>query len=180
MVSLSIRPWLVGEALVHHGLTFRPITEDDHPFLFQVYASTREEELAIVPWSEEQKQAFLQFQFMAQHTFYQDQFKSADFWVIEQAGTDIGRLYIDRRPDEIHIIDIALMPTYCDRGLGTALLNTVLAAAQANSQPITIHVERNNRALNLYRRLGFVQKGEESVYHLMAWTPSNQNINLGD
>ncbi|MEM8807660.1 MAG: GNAT family N-acetyltransferase [Cyanobacteria bacterium P01_G01_bin.38] len=180
MASLSMRPWLVGETLVRHGLTFRPITDDDHPFLFQLYASTREKELETLPWSAVQKQAFLQFQFKAQHTFCQEQFKDADFWVIEQAGASIGRLYIDRRADEIRIIDIALTPTYCDRGIGAALLNTVLAAAQANSQPVTIHVERNNRALNLYRRLGFVQKGEESVYYLMVWTPSIHNTNLGD
>ncbi|MBT9314089.1 GNAT family N-acetyltransferase [Leptothoe spongobia] len=176
MVYVAADPLLEDEVLVRYNLTFRSITEADQPFLKQVYASTREEELAIVPWPEEQKQTFLEFQFNAQHTFYQNQFGDAAFWVIEQAGVPIGRLYLDRRADEIRIIDIALLPAYRDRGIGTALLNTILAVGQANNQPVRIHVEQNNRALNLYRRLGFVQIGGESVYYLMEWTPSDNNI----
>ena len=171
MVYLSTGGWLEGEELVRHGLTSRVITEADQPFLRQLYASTREEELAVVPWSEEEKQAFLAFQFKAQHSFYQSQFKQADFWIIEQAGVSIGRLYLDRRSDEIRIIDIALMPTYRDRGIGTALLNIILAEGRAKNQPVRIHVEHNNRALNLYRRLGFRQIDEEGVYYLMEWAP---------
>lgn len=181
MVYVSAVPYLKGEVFTRHDLTFRSITDADHPFLKQVYASTREEELTVVPWSEEQKQAFLEFQFNAQHTFYQTQFGDAAFWVIEQAGVPIGRLYLDRRADEIRIIDIALLPAYRDRGIGTALLNAVLAEGQDKNQPVTIHVERNNRALHLYRRLGFVQKGDESIYYLMQWTPSDNNVvNSGD
>ncbi|MGK7909050.1 MAG: GNAT family N-acetyltransferase [Synechococcus sp.] len=158
-------------------IALRPIVDGDRPFLYQVYASTREEELAIVPWSQDEKKAFLEFQFNAQHTFYQNQFGDAAFWVIEQTGVPIGRLYLDRRTDEIRIIDIALMPAYRDLGIVTALLNAVLAEGQAQNQPVTIHVEQNNRALNLYRRLGFVQKGEESIYYLMEWMPSDNNVN---
>ncbi len=180
MVYVSAAPYLTGELLTRCGLTFRSINDADHPFLRQVYASTREEELATVPWSKEQKQAFLEFQFNAQHTFYQNQFGNAAFWVIEQAGVPIGRLYLDRRADEIRIIDIALLPAYRDRGIGTALLKAVLAEGQTKNQPVTIHVEQNNRALNLYRRLGFVQKGDESIYYLMEWMPSDNKVNSGD
>jgi ribosomal protein S18 acetylase RimI-like enzyme len=171
MVYLSTAPLLEGDELIRHKLTFRPITDADQPFLKQVYASTRLEELAIVPWSEEQLQAFLEFQFNAQHTFYQNNFKQAHYWVIEQADVPVGRLYLDRRADEICIIDIALLPAYRDRGVGTAVLNTILAEAQAKNQPVRIHVEPNNRALNLYHRLGFRQIGDIGVYHLMEWTP---------
>ena len=176
MVSLLSQSTIEKELLVHYGLVLRAITDADQPFLYQLYASTREEELAIVPWSEEQKQTFLAFQFNAQHTFYQSQFKDACFWVIEQASVPIGRLYLDRRTDEIRIIDIALMPDYRDRGIGTALLNTVLTEGQTNNQSVTIHVEQNNRALNLYHRLGFTQIGKEGVYFLMERTPSDKTL----
>lgn len=185
MVSLSVHPQLnpllKKEALAAYGLALKPIRDSDRIFLQQLYASTRQEELAIVPWSEDEKQTFLAFQFNAQHTFYQNQFGEAAFWVIEQADVPIGRLYLDRRAEEIRIIDIALLPAYRDRGIGTALLNAVLAEGQDKNQPVTIHVERNNRALTLYRRLGFVQKGDDSIYYLMEWMPSDNNIvNSGD
>lgn len=171
MVALVSQSLLEGELLGHYGLAFRSITEADQPFLCQLYASTREEELAIVPWSEKSKEAFLEFQFRAQQTFYQSQFMGANYWVIEQASVPIGRLYLDRRDDEIRIIDIALMPDYRDRGIGTALLNAVLAEARVKNQPVTIHVEHNNRVLQLYHRLGFRQIGDEGVYKLMEWIP---------
>ncbi|MGR3278421.1 GNAT family N-acetyltransferase [Acaryochloris marina NIES-2412] len=171
MASLLSISTIERELLVNHDLVLRAITEADQSFLFQLYACTRKEELAIVPWSEEQKQTFLEFQFNAQHTFYQSQFKDAHFWVIESAGVSLGRLYLDQRTDEIRIIDIALMPAYRERGIGTTLLKAILAAGRTNKHPVTIHVERNNRALNLYRRLGFTQRGEESVYYLMEWAP---------
>ena len=170
MVYLSVTPGL-GEEIIRYGLTLRDIVDGDRPFLQQLYASTREEELAVVPWSESEKKTFLEFQFNAQHTFYQNQFGDAAFWVIEQENVPIGRLYLDRRSDEIRIIDIALLPAYRDRGIGTALLNAILAEGQANHQPIRIHVEHNNRALNLYRRLGFKKIDEEGVYFLMEWMP---------
>src|SRR2546425_2395307 len=63
-------------------VTFRPIHPEDREFLYTVYASTRDDELAPLPWDETQKTAFLTMQFTAQHTYYQEQFKSAAFEII--------------------------------------------------------------------------------------------------
>ena len=91
-------------------VTTRAITPEDEPFLRRVYASTREEELSVIPWDDAQKDAFLRMQFDAQHRYYQDNFPEASFDVILVDGRPVGRLYVDRRADEIHIIDIALLP----------------------------------------------------------------------
>src|SRR3712207_8583920 len=42
------------------------VEPSDDEFLLDVYASTRSEELAPVPWTDEQKRAFLRMQFDAQ------------------------------------------------------------------------------------------------------------------
>lgn len=62
--------------------TLRPITPEDREFLFRLYASTRAEELAVVDWSEREKESFLRFQFDAQHKYYMEQFPRAAFDVI--------------------------------------------------------------------------------------------------
>ena len=93
-------------------ITFRPIRLDDEPFLSQVYASTRLEELAVTDWNDEQKAAFLRMQFVAQHKFYQDNYTETDFLVILQDDTPIGRLYVACWQEEIRIVDIALLPAY--------------------------------------------------------------------
>ena len=80
-------------------ITLRPVVPEDGPFLYEVYASTRQEELAVLPWTEEQKQAFLRMQFEAQRKFYWESFPQADFLVVLRDGEAAGRLYVDRRPD---------------------------------------------------------------------------------
>jgi GNAT superfamily N-acetyltransferase len=153
------------------GLAFRPITEADLPFLSRLYASTRTEELAGVPWSEAQKAAFLQQQFEAQHAHYQKYFAGADFLLIEHIVhvAPIGRLYLWRAAEEHRIVDIALLPEYRRRGLGAALLQDLLDEAGQAGKAVTIHVEKFNPAMALYHRLGFVAAGEEGAYDLMRW-----------
>ena len=54
-------------------------------------------------------------------------------------------------------VDIALLPRYCNRGIGTRLLRELQSEAAAAGKPLRIHVERVNPALRLYERLGFRQ-----------------------
>ena len=100
-------------------ITLRPITLEDEGFLYRVYASTREEELAQTDWDDAQKEAFLKMQFYAQHKYYVEQFNKANFDVILLDDEAIGRLYLDRRKAELHILDIALLPAYRNRGIGS-------------------------------------------------------------
>ena len=151
------------------NISLRPLREDDLPFIYRVYASTREEELSVVPWSEEQKEDFLRMQFEAQHAYYQEQFPGASFDLILVDGQQVGRLYVDRRRDEIRIIDIALLPERRGAGTGTALLQELLQEAVDAGKPVRIHVESNNPAMALYERLGFKMIEDLGVYHLMEY-----------
>ncbi len=149
-------------------LSLRPIAPEDRDFLQRVYASTRAEELALTDWDETQKQAFLAQQFEAQHHHYQIHYQGARFDLVLLDSEPIGRLYVARWKDEIRIMDIALLPEYRNRGIGGGLLRELLEEAAAASRRLTIHVERYNTALRLYRRLGFEPVGETGVYLLLA------------
>ncbi|MBR0757586.1 GNAT family N-acetyltransferase [Bradyrhizobium jicamae] len=151
------------------GLAFRRITDADLPFLSHLYASTRADELAAVPWSDEQKAAFLDMQFRAQHAHYQQYYPTADWLVTMCAGQDIGRLYLDRWPSEHCVIDIAFLPEHRGKGLGAALMHDVLDEAADAGKAVSIHVEKFNPAMRLYRRLGFVTEEDKGVYDLMRW-----------
>lgn len=153
------------------SLSLRPIRPKDEAFLAELYASTRREELLVLDWSEAEKEAFLRSQFDAQHRFYRQQFTTASFDLIVLNKKPIGRLYIDRRKDEIRLVDIALLPEYRGSGMGTALLKDIFAEATQVGKPVRIHVEHNNPAMRLYTRLGFTTLEENGVYHLMEWLP---------
>jgi ribosomal protein S18 acetylase RimI-like enzyme len=155
------------EAEIHADVTLRPIRDDDREFLFRVYAATREEELAPVPWTPEQKEAFLRMQFDAQHAYYQEHYAGADFDVVLADGEPVGRLYLARWTREHRIVDIAILPAHRNRGLGTELLRRILAEADGAGKPVSIHVEMHNPARRLYDRLGFVPLEERGVYLLM-------------
>jgi ribosomal protein S18 acetylase RimI-like enzyme len=151
--------------------TLRPITNDDRDLLYRIYASTRAEELAQVAWDEAQKAAFLWMQFDAQHSYYHENNPNAQFQVIMLDGAPAGRLYLDRRTAEIRIVDIALLPEYRNRGIGSTLLREILAEGQRAGLPVTIHVESFNPALRLYERLGFRMVEDKGVYRLMEKPP---------
>jgi ribosomal protein S18 acetylase RimI-like enzyme len=153
------------------SVELRPVRARDLPFLRQVYAGTRAEELAQVPWDDVQKSEFLLMQFDAQHEYYSEQFPDARFDVVLDRGRPVGRLYVDRRADEIRVIDIAFLPESRGKGLGGALLRALLDEAAAAAKPVRIHVEKLNRALRLYRRLGFTEIEDQGVYLLMEWSP---------
>lgn len=153
------------------AITLRPIGPDDEAFLCRVYASTRREELAGVDWTPEQVEAFLAMQFSAQHQYYQQHYAGAAFQVIEHDGVPAGRLYVARWEKEIRIVDIALLPEHRNAGIGTALLQDLLREGAEAGMPVTIHVERFNPALRLYRRLGFSLIEDKGVYLLMGWRP---------
>jgi len=157
--------------------TLRPVrAEQDHEFLARLYASTRTEELAQVPWNEEQKAAFLRQQFEAQTIHYTRHFPKAELSLVECEGEPIGRLYIDRRETEIRLVDIALLPGWRGRGLGGALLARVLAEGAEKGLPVTIHVEQFNPALRFYQRLGFERIEDQGPYFLMEWKPPGYGV----
>jgi ribosomal protein S18 acetylase RimI-like enzyme len=150
-----------------HRLTLRPATDGDREFLVGVYASTRLAELAVTGWSGAEIDAFLRMQFDHQDRHYAVAFAEAERSVIEVDGRPAGRLYVDRRPDEIRVVDIALLPEFRGRGVGGSLLGELAEEASASGRPIRIHVERENPAMSLYLRLGFVQVDDEGEYLLM-------------
>jgi len=155
------------------GIALRPVRDGDEPFLRSLYASTRADELAQVPWTDAQKRAFADMQFDAQHHHYREVFPNAEFSIVERDGQPIGRLYVDRRAKEIRIVDIALIPETRNLGIGGRLLGTVLEEGRRTGKPVTIHVEKFNPAARLYERLGFREIEDRGVHRLMEWSPGS-------
>lgn len=151
------------------NLSLRPITEADMPFLLELYASTRAHEMAMIPWTDEEKQQFLAMQFHAQHTYYIENYQEATFDLILWEDQPIGRLYVDEWLQELRIVDIALLPQYRNHGIGTYYLKALMQRASKEGKGISIHVEHNNPAMALYTRLGFQKIDETGIYHLMEW-----------
>lgn len=153
------------------SILLRDVTAEDERFLREVYASTRALELSLVPWSDEQREAFLRFQFDAQDSHYRQQYPEASFQVILKDDEPVGRLYLVRGSAEIKILDITVLPQDRNAGIGTTLLRELLAEAEQTARPVVIWVEHFNPSQNLFKRLGFSQIQEDGYNHLMEWRP---------
>jgi len=152
-------------------ITLRPVTAADEPFLLEVYASTRADEMALVPWSAEQKQAFVSAQFKAQQEHYQKAYPTARHEVILSAERRVGRLYVARLETEIRIVDITILPADRNRGIGTGLLESLKEEAKGLGLPLRIYVETFNPSLNLFTCLGFTSGEQQGMHVLMECSP---------
>jgi ribosomal protein S18 acetylase RimI-like enzyme len=149
-------------------IALRRSTVADRALLEAVYGSTRDAELALVPWGAAAKRAFIAQQFAAQDEHYRTHYPGATLDVIEVDGEPAGRLYVHRGQTDIRIMDIALLPQFRGRGIGTRLVRELLEEARASGRSVSIHVERGNPARRLYERLGFHAVREHGIYVLMA------------
>ena len=153
------------------AVVLRPETPEDAPFLRHLYGTTREMEMQLMPWSEEQKREFLDMQFRAQSTHYRESYPDCEFLVIEVDGERAGRVYIDRDDAAIHLVDIALLPHHRGRGIGGRMMDGILEEGRARAKKVSIYVEYFNPARRLYDRLGFRALDTNGVYLRMVWEP---------
>ena len=132
----------------------------------------RAEELAPVPWPEAAKLAFLAEQSDLQHRHYVANYPGADLLLIESDSIPIGRIYVYRSAREIRLMDIALVPDWRNRGIGTRLLRELMAEARSTGSSLTLHVEPTNPAQRMYQRLGFRLIEQRGVYDFLGWDPA--------
>ena len=151
------------------SITLRDATAEDEAFLRQVYACTRAEEMALVPWTDEQREAFLRFQFDAQDSYYRSQFPEAAYQIILKDGAPVGRLYVYRNSTDMRILDITILPEHRAAGVGTSLIRDLQAEAEESNQPLNIWVENFNRSQSLFKRLGFLIVQEEGYNNLLEY-----------
>lgn len=79
----------------------------------------------------------------------------------------IGYIGMSTVLDEGYIYNVAVAENYRKRGAGTALVNALVTFGKKNNFAfITLEVRQSNeKALSLYRKLGFVKAGERKNYY---------------
>jgi GNAT superfamily N-acetyltransferase len=135
----------------------------DEPFLRELYASTRPE---VADWPDEPREAFLAHQFEAQRTGWSEMFPGSVHDVIELDGRSVGRVWVYLTEAECLVVDLALLPEHRRRGIGTQVVEAILADADRAGVPTRAHVERMNMAsLAFWTRLGFRVTGGDALFY---------------
>jgi ribosomal protein S18 acetylase RimI-like enzyme len=136
------------------GCRIRPETASDLEAVRQIYIGHRLAEFAPLPWSEAQKEALVAQQFELQRRQYAALHDTYAFFTVLEAEEAVGRLYLAQDGPSILILDFLLRADCRGRGLGTAALCDLIEAAAAKGCGVRLHVDKTNRCVLLYQRLG--------------------------
>lgn len=130
----------------------RRVNGDDREFLYQLHCATMRDYIERTwGWDEEWQRTHIEARFVA--TMQQ---------VIIVEGRCVGMIEADRRPDELFIANVQVLPAEQGRGIGGAVIGQLMADAARSGVPVTLQVLKiNERARRLYERLGFVVTGQE-------------------
>ena len=150
------------------SISLRPAESGDQAFLLELYRDTRAVEMAAWGWDANQQQMFLELQFRARNASY-SAYPNTEHSIILNADQPVGRLLISRMEDEMRLVDIALLADARGLGIGAKLIAQLFSQAVTEGKPLRLHVEKSNRALELYRRLGFQIIEDTGTQYFMEW-----------
>ena len=147
------------------AFALRPALPGDADFEHLLYASTRDD---LRPLGPEVFDGLVGMHHRAQSMSIRLEHPQAERQIVMVQKAPVGRLIIDASGKYIEVIDVALLPEYRNCGLGTSVLNGVLAQADRLGRAIRLHVEKQSRAVRLFERLGFVHCGDVGMYLAMS------------
>ena len=141
----------------------RAATEDDRAALFEVHcAAMRPYVEATWGWDDEE-----------QARMFAERFRAASWQVVTVGSETAGMLSMEENADEIWLASIEIHPRFQGRGLGTAIVRSLLTRSARSGKPVTLRVlHANHRARALYERLGFEQFREIETHAYFRARPS--------
>lgn len=156
----------MNETIISPNIKLRPETPEDENLLVAVYGSTREQELAMVPWTSEQKETFLRFQLTAQLQHYKTEYPKADYSIILFEDQPVGRIYVDRRQTEVRIMDITLLSAHRGKGISSPIIRRLKDEASAAGKNLSINLDKLSQSQPIFEHLGF-QSAEDAGFHVL-------------
>jgi ribosomal protein S18 acetylase RimI-like enzyme len=136
-------------------LTLRPARTDDQEFLYRLFYSVYSEKLQLVPLSAEEKKMLLELMYQGFVRHYDLLASASDDRLVLLDNESIGRMILLQTREEIRLADLAILPQYRGRGIGSALISQLQTESMMSKRPVRLQVGRFDRALTLYKRLGF-------------------------
>lgn len=146
-----------------------PLTEQDEPFLKELYFDVRKPEFFPLGLPDAALAQLLEIQYRAQKSGYAQQFPNLENWVVWVGPYRVGRMLVCAGAEAIHLVDIALLEAFRGHGIGGKLIESLHRRANEAGVPLCLSVRQENRAMRLYTRLGFISRGGNGLNVEMEW-----------
>lgn len=143
--------------------TLRPASAADYEWLWELKRMTMQAHVEATwgSWDD-----------VAQEAFFRRSFSPETVQLILVDAANAGLLHLERTPSELFLANIQIHPAFQNRGLGTAVIKTVMESARLLQLPVRLQVLTvNHAARELYLRLGFAVTSETNTHVIMRWHP---------
>ena len=153
------------------GISLRPATANDQPFIELLYRSARPD-LQFIDGGQELVETVMAQQFNAHTQGAGETYPNAMHFIIEKTQHSIGALIVDFGHNEVRVIYVAFIPAARGFGYGKAILQGVQQAATSSHCPVAVVVWHNNPgAKRIYLELGFQVEESQMLADRMVWYP---------
>ena len=157
------------------GISVRPATQNDQPFLELLYRSARPD-LQFIDGEQELIDTVVAQQMRAMEEGAGANYPNAMHFIIEKTQHSVGALVVDFGHNEVRVIYVAFIPTARGFSYGKAILQGVQQAAANNQCPVAVVVWHNNPgAKRIYLELGFKVEEAQPLADRMIWYPGASN-----
>ena len=162
-------------------LELRPITAHDQDFLDTLYASSRDDLLALdvapavlaslISMQQYAQQTGIQHNYPnAQHHLVQLHHQPVGRWVIDWQGVDAAMQSGHTVVRVVRVVDICIAPSHRRRGIARWLLQALQEQARQRQASISLAVSQSNTAAQLlYQSLGFLVVNQDIVQQQRVW-----------
>lgn len=150
----------------------RAATPQDDEFLLHLFAETQDQ-LSCFRSNQALWNSLVTMQYKGREMTYATQYPDAlnSIICVDHGAADmlrVGRLLVDRQPDHWRIVDIAILATYRNRGVGTWALKQCIFEGRNAAGALRLRVTHGNPAQRLYTRLGFRETAHDDLGIEMA------------
>lgn len=144
---------------------YRPATHGDREWLWELKRATMREYVeAVFGWED-----------AAQRRMFDERFDPSRLRIIQVDGSDVGLLDCEERETDFFLGRIEILPSAQGRGIGSAVIQTILVQAAAKKKPVRLQVLRSNPARKLYARLGFYLEAETATHIKLIQDPAQSH-----
>lgn len=147
-------------------------TAIDQAVLREVFASSRQTELALLGPAPQQREAFIEMQMLAQRRSVALHYPGAVELLIHHQGQAAGRLWLHEDEAGVRVVDITLLPAFQRQGGARTCLQALLRLADTLGRATHLHVMIDNPVRHWYARLGFDIQGTAGLYQAMTRLPA--------
>ena len=155
----GIRHYEMQSGLLPDGFSRRPATPQDLAFLWELHVLTMRDYVEQTwgwerTWQEEN---------------FRTKFDITGLEIIEIEGHPIGSMSVKEETESLFLREIEIHPDWQRLGIGSALVNEVMATGGIHDLTVRLQVLKVNPARRLYERCGLRHTGETETHHLMAF-----------